>query len=194
MAQASTLGVFNFYLVRFRPWDPTKTLDLWKKTKHLLLNWRKNFFCLIYISGPFLKKIYIFLKKIFKNEGTLFSKKIFKNESYSEGGCEKSVDLKPTTLFERYLLMDGNPYWLSQFAFLRTCWFVFTFGIRWNSLMGRPNSKFLQRKTIHNLFFFPLCFYKVFLIFKKRSSFHTTVRFRLFFGVLLSWGKILHKK
>ena len=23
-----------FYLVRFRPWDPTKTLDLWKKTKH----------------------------------------------------------------------------------------------------------------------------------------------------------------
>ena len=33
-AQASTLGVFIFYLVRFRPWDPTKTLDIWKKTKY----------------------------------------------------------------------------------------------------------------------------------------------------------------
>ena len=33
-AQASTLGVFIFYLVRFRPWDPTKILDIWKNTKH----------------------------------------------------------------------------------------------------------------------------------------------------------------
>ena len=33
-AQASTLGVFIFYLVRFRPWDSTKTLDFSKKTKH----------------------------------------------------------------------------------------------------------------------------------------------------------------
>ena len=31
-AQASTLGVFIFYLARFRPWDPT--LDLWKKKAH----------------------------------------------------------------------------------------------------------------------------------------------------------------
>ena len=31
-AQASTLGVFIFYLERFSPWDLTKTLDLWKKT------------------------------------------------------------------------------------------------------------------------------------------------------------------
>ena len=23
-----------FHLVRFRPWDPTKTFDLWKKTAH----------------------------------------------------------------------------------------------------------------------------------------------------------------
>ena len=36
-AQASTLGVFIFYLVRFRPRDPTKTLDLWKKTMHFFL-------------------------------------------------------------------------------------------------------------------------------------------------------------
>ena len=30
-AQASTLGVFIFYLVRFRPWDPIKTLDFFAK-------------------------------------------------------------------------------------------------------------------------------------------------------------------
>ena len=30
-AQASTLGVFIFYLVRFRPWDPTKTLDIGRR-------------------------------------------------------------------------------------------------------------------------------------------------------------------
>ena len=34
-AQASTFGVL-LYLVRFRPWDPTKTLDLGKKKKHVL--------------------------------------------------------------------------------------------------------------------------------------------------------------
>ena len=27
-AQASTLGVLIFYLVRFRPWDPAQTLDV----------------------------------------------------------------------------------------------------------------------------------------------------------------------
>ena len=41
-AQASTLGVFIFYLVRFRPWDPTKTLDLWKKTKHFFFTMRSK--------------------------------------------------------------------------------------------------------------------------------------------------------
>ena len=35
-AQASTLGVFIFslILIRFRTWDPTKTLNFWKKVAH----------------------------------------------------------------------------------------------------------------------------------------------------------------
>ena len=33
-AQASTLGVFIFSLVRFRPWDRTKILDIGKETTH----------------------------------------------------------------------------------------------------------------------------------------------------------------
>ena len=32
------VGRSIFYLVRFEPWDPTKTLDLWKKTKHFFNN------------------------------------------------------------------------------------------------------------------------------------------------------------
>jgi len=38
LAFAPTLGVFIFYLVLFRPWDPTESLDIWKKTKHFFNN------------------------------------------------------------------------------------------------------------------------------------------------------------
>ena len=42
-AQASTLGVFNFFdLVRFRPWDPAQTLDLSKKTPHFFYNAKRR--------------------------------------------------------------------------------------------------------------------------------------------------------
>ena len=41
-AQASTLGVFNFYLVRFRSWDPAQSLDLSKKTPHFFFTMRSE--------------------------------------------------------------------------------------------------------------------------------------------------------
>ena len=31
-----------FHLVRFRPWDPAQTLDLWKKTPHFFTMRRKD--------------------------------------------------------------------------------------------------------------------------------------------------------
>ena len=37
-AQASALGAFIFYVVSFRPWDPTKTVDFGKKTTHFFNN------------------------------------------------------------------------------------------------------------------------------------------------------------
>ena len=30
------VGRIHFYSIRFGPWDPTKSLDLWKKTTHFL--------------------------------------------------------------------------------------------------------------------------------------------------------------
>ena len=41
-AQASTLGVFIFYLVRFRPWDPAQTPDLLEEDAAFFYNAKRR--------------------------------------------------------------------------------------------------------------------------------------------------------
>ena len=55
-AQASTLGVFIFYLVRFKPWDPAQTRDLSTKTAHFCTMQSKDSETTHFLgSGPVLR-------------------------------------------------------------------------------------------------------------------------------------------